>query len=157
MSPNTHDNLSASLEDYLEAIYHLSAEDRAARSKDIAQRLKVSRASVTGALRSLSSKGLVHYQPYGGIRLTEKGRQLAGRVARKHAILTRFFADVLGVDAALSHEAACRAEHSLCPEITPRLTAFVDFITQTQGDETTIVQQFQQHWKSISENEKGGR
>lgn len=150
MSSDSPDNLSASLEDYLEAIYDLSGDETTARSKDIAQRLGVSRASVTGALRMLSAKGLVHYQPYGCITLTDSGRQLAARIARRHAILNQFFSDVLGVDPQLAHEAACRAEHSLCPEITPRLRAFLDFISQPQGHEHSIVRQFQQHWKTVN-------
>jgi len=50
-------NLSSSLEDYLEAIYNLTVESNIARSKDIAESLGVSRASVTGALRVLKEKG----------------------------------------------------------------------------------------------------
>ena len=44
--------LSASLEDYIEAIYHIVAEKQVARGKDIAARLNVSGASVTEALRA---------------------------------------------------------------------------------------------------------
>ena len=39
MSPA--DELSASMEDYLEAIYHIVTAKHAARAKDIAKRLKV--------------------------------------------------------------------------------------------------------------------
>jgi DtxR family Mn-dependent transcriptional regulator len=46
--------LSASMEDYLEAIFHIAADKQAARAKDIAKRLKVNNSSVTGALRILS-------------------------------------------------------------------------------------------------------
>ena len=49
-------NLSASLEDYIEAIYHIVEEKLVARSKDIAIRLDVSRASVTEALRALAKE-----------------------------------------------------------------------------------------------------
>lgn len=142
--------LSASLEDYLEAIYNLSAGRSVARSKDIAEILGVSCASVTSALRALAEKKLVNYKPYGYITLTEKGRKVAGRVVRRHDILKQFFADVLGIDPQTAQEAACRAEHTLEPEITSRLTAFIDFLTQSQqeSDNGNLVQQFQQYWKS---------
>ena len=52
--------LSSNMEDYLEAIFHISKEKQAARAKDIADRLMVNKSSVTGALRSLSEKGLVN-------------------------------------------------------------------------------------------------
>lgn len=152
MSPHGKEKLSASLEDYLEAIYNLSQRETVARSKDIADALGVSRASVTGALRTLSEKQFVNYKPYEYITLTDKGEQLAVRIARRHAILNQFFADVLGVDADLAHEAACRAEHSLGSEITPRLVAFVDFITRTRDAEDNIAQQFQQHWESVNDD-----
>ncbi len=151
MGQQSKEKLSASLEDYLEAIYNLSQSETVARSKDIAELLGVSRASVTGALRALSEKQYVNYKPYGYITLTDKGEQLAERIVRRHAILNRFFADVLGVEAELAHEAACRAEHSLGPEITPRLAAFVDFITRKRGGEENIAEQYKQHWDSVKD------
>ena len=63
--------LSASLEDYIEAIYHIISEKEVARGKDIASRLKVSGASVTEALRALSKKGLINYAPYEVITMTD--------------------------------------------------------------------------------------
>src|SRR4030042_1297139 len=83
--------LSASSEDYLEAIYNLICRHKVARSRDIAKSLGVSRASVKGALKSLGNKGLVDYKPYGFIVLTEKGRQQAESVVRRHNIIESFF------------------------------------------------------------------
>ncbi len=152
MSIDPKPQLSASLEDYLEAIYHLSDAETVARSKDIAERLGVSRASVTSALRVLSEKGLVNYKPYGYITLTEKGRKPAVRVAGRHEILRRFFAEVLGVNEQTAHEAACRAEHTMGPEITSRLVSFVDFVTQGQDDADSVVGQFQDYWHSVNKD-----
>ena len=145
--------LSASLEDYLEAIYNLSVRESVARSKDIARMLAVSRASVTSALRALAEREMVNYKPYGYITLTEKGQKVAGRVVRRHDILKQFFAEVLGIDVQTAQDAACRAEHTLEPEITARLTAFIDFLTQDrQNDRVNLVGQFQQYWESLSES-----
>ena len=151
----TDKKLSASLEDYLEAIYHLSAGQDVARGKDIADLMKVSRASVTGALRTLSEKGLVYYKPYGYTTLTEKGRKAASRVARRHEVLRLFFEDILGVDATTAQSAACRTEHTLGLKVTARLMAFVEFLSQTQDDGRDIKQQFQVYWKNF--NERKGR
>lgn len=152
MTVKGSEKLSASLEDYLEAIYNLSAEQTVARSKDIAQSLDVSRASVTSALRALSEKELVNYKPYGYITLTDKGRNVAGRVAGRHDVLKQFFADVLGVDTAKAHQVACRAEHTMGPEITSRLTVLVDFLSQSGHDGKNLVQQFQHYWKNINDD-----
>ena len=70
-------DVSAAMEDYLEAIFHLVVEKQVARARDIAEGLKVSRSSVTGALQSLAEKGLVNYEPYEVITLTRKGKKIA--------------------------------------------------------------------------------
>lgn len=123
--------LSASLEDYLEAIFNLAGESDVARSKDIAKLLGVAKPSVTGALKLLVKKGLVNYRPYGYVTLTDSGVAEAARVARKHNIIKSFFVNILGVDAKVAQEAACKAEHALGPAIVSRLLDFTDFITQT--------------------------
>ena len=143
------EKLSASLEDYLESIYHLTKGQDVARSKDIADAMRVSRASVTGALRILSDKGLVHYKPYGYTTLTEKGDDVASRIVRRHEVLTRFFDTILGARTETAEAAACRAEHTLGPEITARLTAFIEFVSQ-QGSGEAIQTQFQQYWQTYT-------
>lgn len=114
-------NLSASLEDYLEAIFNLAGEPKVARSRDIAAVLGVSKASVTGALRLLKEKGLVNYKPYNYVTLTETGRSAAVEVVRKHNILKSFFVDVLGIDKDTAQRAACKAEHALGPKVISRI------------------------------------
>jgi DtxR family Mn-dependent transcriptional regulator len=129
MSPEESRKLSASLEDYLEAIFNnLAAGTQGARSKDIAQTLGVARSSVTGAVQLLREKGLVNYEPYGRITLTPRGSAAAREVARKHDVLTSFFVDVLGVEAEAAQQAACRTEHALGQEIITRLLRFVDYV-----------------------------
>jgi DtxR family Mn-dependent transcriptional regulator len=150
MTVKVSEKLSASLEDYLEAIYHLTAGQGVGRSKDIAEAMGVSRASVTGALKTLSEKALVHYQPYGYATLTEKGQQIARQVVRRHEVLTRFFEDLLGAKASTAQAAACRAEHTLGPEITARLMAFIEFVSETRDDGQDIAKQFQQYWEGLS-------
>jgi DtxR family transcriptional regulator, Mn-dependent transcriptional regulator len=76
--------LSASLEDYLEAIFHVIEDKQAARAKDIVERLGVHNSSVTQALRALSERGLVNYAPYDLVTLTEAGRTAAAEVVEKH-------------------------------------------------------------------------
>ena len=98
------EQLSNSLEDYMEAIFHIERKKQAARAKDIAERLQVSNSSVTGALRLLAEKGLINYAPYDIITLTPKGKELARTVARKHAALLDFFVNVLHVQEADAEE-----------------------------------------------------
>jgi DtxR family Mn-dependent transcriptional regulator len=122
------DTLTASLEDYLEAIFHIIAEKQAVRPKDIARRLQVSNASVTGALRALADKALINYAPYDVITLTESGTEAAKDVIRRHEVLRDFFVKVLAVQEKDADEAACRMEHSIPKVILERLIAFAEFV-----------------------------
>jgi DtxR family Mn-dependent transcriptional regulator len=120
-------NLSASLEDYLEAILNVADDSGMARSKDIAASLSVAKPSVTGALKLLTKKGLVNYKPYGCVKLTQSGITRAGRVAKKHEVIESFFMDFLGVGHSIAHPAACRAEHLLNSQIVSRMGDFTNF------------------------------
>ena len=124
----TTESLTASLEDYMEAIFHLVDEKQAARARDIAQRLQVNRSSVTGALQSLAQKGLVNYEPYEAITLTQKGVAVAKDVVRRHEVLRDFLVKVLSVEETQADEAACRMEHAVPAPILERLIKFVEFI-----------------------------
>jgi DtxR family Mn-dependent transcriptional regulator len=67
--------LSATLENYLEAIFRLEEEKGFARVRDISSGLDVAKSAVTTALQSLSEKGLVRYEPYEPVRLSAEGRR----------------------------------------------------------------------------------
>lgn len=138
------DKLSASLEDYLEAIFNLASDSQSARSKDIAETLGVAPSSVTGALQALKEKGLANYRPYGCITLTRRGQTAAEEVVRKHNILKSFFVSVLGVDKELAQHAACKAEHALGPEIIGRLLSFIEYVTASQKNGHDVVGEFRE-------------
>jgi len=122
------DTLTSSLEDYLEAIFHIIAEKQAVRPKDIARRLKVANSSVTGALRSLADKELINYAPYDVISLTLAGKTIAKDVVRRHEVLRDFFVKILAVEDADADKAACRMEHSIPKVILERFIQFAEFV-----------------------------
>ena len=134
--------LSASLEDYLEAIYNLAGESNITRSRDIADQLGVSRASVTGALRALKEKSLVNYQPYNYISLTKSGQTAAAEIANKHRILKSFFIDILDVKSDIAQQAACKAEHALGPDIIAKLLSFVEFVSHNNKNGHNLIMEF---------------
>jgi DtxR family Mn-dependent transcriptional regulator len=120
--------LSASLEDYLEAIFHIVSEKQAAKAKDIAKWLTVKSSSVTGALQALARKNLVNYAPYDVITLTPKGRIAAQDIVRRHQVLSDFMVNVLAVDGPEAEKAACRMEHAITRPVLDRLIKFVEFL-----------------------------
>jgi len=134
--------LSASLEDYLEAIYNISLEKHAARAKDIANSMKVKASSVTGALRQLAERNLVNYAPYDLITLTKQGEILASEVASKHKVLKDFFTNVLSVAPEEAEHAACQMEHAVTKDILERFTKFVQFVEECPRAGTTWINGF---------------
>lgn len=120
--------LSPNMENYLEAIFVLVGEHSVARSKDIAERLNVKRASVTGALHALKDRGLVNYEPYGFVTLTREGTEIARRVRRRHVALRDFMVHVLAIDEAAADAAACHMEHGISKHIVDRFIDFAEFV-----------------------------
>ncbi len=119
--------ISASLEDYLEAIYHTETAKGAARAKDLVQALGVQNSSVTQALRALSERELVNYAPYDVVTLTALGRKLALDVVKRHSTMKAFLTQVLGLPQEEADEGACLMEHSISGEILDRLVKFVEY------------------------------
>ena len=120
--------LTASLEDYLETLYHIIEERQAARVKEIAARLGVQNSSVTGALKNLSQKGYINYAPYDVITLTEKGTETAKDIIRRHEVMKAFIVDILCMeDDDAADEAACSMEHSVPPDVLERIIRLVEF------------------------------
>lgn len=119
------ENLSASLEDYLEAIYNITLETGVARVTDIAKLLSVQKASVSGALKQLAGKKLVEHEPYSTVSLTASGKALAEDVLRRHRALLTFLTDILDVDADDAEKAACALEHALSAKLLDKLQLLV--------------------------------
>jgi DtxR family Mn-dependent transcriptional regulator len=108
--------MSASTEEYLEALYTLTQDGAPASTTAISRRLKVAPASVTEMLKKLADEGLVSYSPYQGVTLTDTGFRTAQKMARKHRLLERFLHDVLKIGNEKVHAEACQMEHALSDE-----------------------------------------
>jgi DtxR family Mn-dependent transcriptional regulator len=99
-------------ENYLKAIYKLSertGED--VYTNDIAKRLHTSAASVSDMLKKLHKKGLVNYEKYKGISLTDLGKKKALNIIRKHRLWEMFLVQVLEFKWNEVHEVAEQLEH----------------------------------------------
>ena len=122
------DKLSPSLEDYLEAVLILVRRGRVARVRDIAAHLGVGKSSVTGAVKTLAKRGLVNYEPYQFITLTDHGRELAEEVSSRHVLLREFLSGILGLDEEVAEANACRMEHAVDAELLEQLGKFSAFV-----------------------------
>ena len=116
--------LTASLEDYLEAIKEVidNSDEDHAHSVAIAKRLKVAKPSVTYALGILRERGYINYNVNYPVTLTPLGEQEAARVIRRHRELKAFLKEVLCLEDEQSETTACRIEHVIDDHLLARLT-----------------------------------
>ena len=115
--------LSGPVEDYLKAIYDLERVGEPASTNDIALRLAISPASVSGMVRRLADQGLITHEPYRGVRLTNEGRHAALRTLRRHRILECYLTEVLGFPWDRVHEEAERLEHAASEDLIERMAS----------------------------------
>jgi DtxR family Mn-dependent transcriptional regulator len=124
MSPGSSSHpLTGPVEDYLKAIYDLERVGESAATNDIAVRLAISPASVSGMVRRLADQGLITHEPYRGVRLTREGRTAALQTLRRHRILECYLTTVLGYPWDGVHEEAERLEHAASEELIERMAA----------------------------------
>jgi DtxR family transcriptional regulator, Mn-dependent transcriptional regulator len=121
------ESLTDSLGRYLLAIHQLSVEHSVARSKDIAEVVCVSRPSVTGALQKLEKAGLINYEPYGYVSLTDEGLTQARNLLLKHRATQDFLQIALGLSEERAQDVSGQIEQSLPADVLCRLIQFNNF------------------------------
>src|SRR3954454_14557620 len=121
----TRGPLTAPVEDYLKAIYALGKGTGAAATNEIAQRLDLAPASVSGMVRRLADQGLLAYERYHGVRLTDGGRRAALRTIRRHRVIEAYLVKALGYPWDQVHPEAERLEHAASDELIDRMAAAI--------------------------------
>lgn len=139
--------LSPNMEMYLKTILRLDEGTSSVRVKDIAEALGVTMPSVSEALGTLKSKGLVLHPSYGEVKLSAKGRRLAVGVNERFEVLQRFLVEVLKVKESVAEHEACEIEHVLGEDTFERLTAFLDFLSNCSKDLSPIMEHFHEYLK----------
>ena len=109
------------MEDYLEIVYELVQHKGYATLADVAEYLNVRPPSVTMMMRRLDQSGLLNYEKYRGIRLTEKGMDIAKIIHDRHSVLSEFL-KMIGVSEKIANEDAESMEHHLHTQTMQRLT-----------------------------------
>lgn len=82
--------ITRSMEDYLEMIYRHS-EDGFIRISHLAALLNVKASSASKMVSNLKENGLVEFERYGVVKMTEKGKILGEYLLYRHNVLHRFF------------------------------------------------------------------
>lgn len=115
------DALTGPVEDYLKTIYEIGRGSVSVATNDIAQRLSIAPASVSGMVRRLADQGLLGYEPYRGVTLTEAGRRAALRTIRRHRIIESYLSEALDYPWDRVHDEAERLEHAASDELVDRM------------------------------------
>lgn len=117
------ETLTRSVEDYLKAIWLISAGGHAASTSEIASQLALSAPSVSGMVKRLREQGLLEHEPYKGVLLTAEGRRIALRMVRRHRILETYLVECLGFTWDTVHDEAERLEHAVSDTLVARMAA----------------------------------
>ncbi|MEM6796664.1 MAG: metal-dependent transcriptional regulator [Acidobacteriota bacterium] len=129
---------TSTVEDYLKAIL-LQEQALGAGALvtmgQIAGALEVAPGTVTAMVKGLERDGLVEYEPYSGVRLSETGRLEAANVLRRHRLTELFLVEILGFDWSEVHEEAEQLEHAMSAKLIDRIDALLGHpTTDPHGD-----------------------
>ncbi len=113
-------------EDYLEAVLRLQLENGFVRSVDVANKLAVSRPSVSRAMGVLEKDGYIEFGIGNMIKLTPKGQEKAEDVYGRHKLLTKFLIKITGLPEDQCEENACRVEHQIDKDVVQGIQKWVD-------------------------------
>ena len=113
-------------EDYLEAILRLQQENGFVRSVDVANKLAVSRPSVSRAMSVLEKDVFVDFGMGKMLKRSEKGREKAEDIFNRHKLLTVFLQKITGLPEDQCEENACRVEHQVDADVVAGIQKWVD-------------------------------
>jgi DtxR family Mn-dependent transcriptional regulator len=113
--------LTAPVEDYLKVIFELESAGSPAGTNEIAGQLQIAAPSVSGMVRRLADQGLIVYERYRGVRLTDAGRRAALRTIRRHRVIEAYLTAALGYPWDRVHQEAERLEHAASDELIDRM------------------------------------
>ncbi|MGE5405545.1 MAG: transcriptional regulator MntR [Candidatus Saccharibacteria bacterium] len=119
------DELTASMEDYLEMIYRLSQTDGFTRIHDLAEALNVQPPSATKMVQKLADIDVVAYRKYGVVVLNEKGMKLGQALMARHQVVEDFLR-IIGISENLLEETE-KIEHTISPTTLTSLASLVEF------------------------------
>lgn len=113
-------------ENYLKAIFKLQQNrDYTVSNSDLSKELGIQSASVTDMLKKMDKKKLIHYEKSKGVKLTEKGKQVAISIIRRHRLWELFLVEKLQFGWEEVHEIAEQLEHIQSEELINRLDSFL--------------------------------
>ena len=114
---------TSTVEDYLKCIHREErvGQGRLVSTGKIAQKMDVAPGTVTAMMKTLTETGLIEYEPYLGVRLTDRGHKLAAHVLRRHRLVELFLVEIMGMDWSKVHQEAEVLEHAVSDRLIERM------------------------------------
>ena len=125
MARGEKEGVGKTVEEYLEAILMIQEEQGYVRSIDVAEKLGITKPSVSYTTKRLIENGYLTKDHGGMLVLTDSGKKIAGSTYNRHTTLTHFFIS-LGVNPETAKEDACRIEHDISEETFQALCRHVE-------------------------------
>lgn len=122
--------ITRSKEDYLRVLLELSEHGEGIHSMDVADTLKVTRASVSRTMKELKAAGYVIKEKYGTVTLTERGLDVAVSMKKRRDLLKTYITDVLGVESSVAEKDACQMEHLISEKTEEKIRQYLMKINQ---------------------------
>ncbi|MFO0966407.1 MAG: metal-dependent transcriptional regulator [Gemmataceae bacterium] len=116
---------SRAVQDYLKTIHSLGGAEQLVSPMELAAKMEVRGASVTGMLKRLAEAGWIEYTPGRGAQLTELGTTEARRVIRRHRLMELFLTRVLGLDWSEVDAEAEALEHAISPRLEQAIADYL--------------------------------
>lgn len=135
-------HLTASLENYLCAIYKIAQKNGVARVKEIAQELGYGAPTVSETMKILEKGGYINYEPYGAIALTEKGESVVLNKLKRREIIENFLSDVLMVKDESIAQNVKTIEHGLSEDVLIKFVRFLTFMQTCSCKEPKWIKSF---------------
>jgi len=118
-------DFSESAQMYLLTIFRLRDQKNPVPIPSLVEEMGITPASINEMCRKLERDNLLQYVPYSGVRLTDKGENLARKIIRKHRLWEVFLVGKLGFDFDQAHNIACQLEHPTPEDLADRLDGFL--------------------------------
>ena len=126
--------ITARIEDYLEELFLLESTGSSVTVTELAERLKITKGTVTATIQKLADLELVEHVRYGTLHLTEEGRRKGMITFRRHEGFRAFFHELLGLDREKSSEMACSMEHYVDSTTEERLYALLEYFRKAKAE-----------------------
>lgn len=118
--------MSVAIENFVKAIYNNEKQDITnTKPGNIASKLGISNAAATDMAKKLHVKGLLNYEKYKALKLTENGEKMALNVIRKHRLWEAFLFKTFDMSLHEIHREAELLEHETSDFLADKISAFL--------------------------------